>query len=246
LVQEINEFFGFDVKVQEELIERSAKLILGCRHGEKLEVLEMDDRCLAAYIYRGGKQIPIDSLLNSFKTSTDAHFLVLIEAVIDKLQFYISELQLMDILSKAPEFSYRVLFYILMYNERVKSQGFGFNFIFEIDVRNSLKQAGRGILEKLLHLVNEHLPWFFICSLSGVGEPGRIPESFIFTFGHNLPNVSEEDLVHFRTLLAYQPLKVALSILDILEPLRTTLAQDLFNPLRVFNCLNLQELKNIE
>ena len=246
IVSEINEFFGFDIKISENLIENSAKIILGCKHGEKLEVSEMDDRCLAAYINRGGRQVPLDLVLLSFKSSTDVHFVNLAESSIEKLQLHISELQLSEILLKNPEFSYRVLYYSLLFNEKVKSQGYSFSFLFEIDVRKSLRQAGKGILEKLLHLVNEHLPWFFICSLSGIEDPVEVPESFLFTFSHNLPQVTEQDLVKFRHLLAYQPLKVALSILDVLEPLRTTQPQDLLNPLRVFSCLNLAEAKNVE
>jgi hypothetical protein len=246
ICSEINDFFGFDLKIPESLIENSAKIILGCKHGEKLDVCEMDDRCLSAYINRGGQQVPTDLVLNSFKSSSDVNFVNLVESSVEKLHLHISELQLLEILQKTPEYSYRVLFYSLLFNEKVKSQGYGFSFLFEIDVRKALKQAGKGILEKLLHLVNEHLPWFFICSLSGLEDPIDIPESFLFAFSHSLPSVTEQDLVRFRQFLAYQPLKVALSVLDVLEPLRTTQAQDLFNPLRVFNCLNLLEPKNIE
>lgn len=246
ILQDMNEFFGFDVKMPENLLERSAKIIIGCKHGEKIDVEEMDDKCLAAYISKGGKQVSVEALIWCFKHSNDVHFLTLIENSIEKIQVHISEHHLLEILNKCPHLSYRVLFYVLLYNDKVRPQGFSFDFMFEIDVRKSLRQAKRLILEKLLHLINEHLPWFFISSLSGSFETLEVPESFIFTFVHSLPNVTAEALLQFKALLAYQPLKVALNTLDILEPLRTMAPQDLLNPLRVFSCLSLQSLKNIE
>ena len=188
----MNEFFAFDVKMPEVVVEKTAKVIIGCRHGEKIEIEEMDDKCLASYVLKGGKQITAEALIYSFYHSTDVHFMNLIEAVIEKLQFRISEHDLLEILAKTPNLSYRVLFYVLLYNDKVKLLMYSFDFMFEIDVRKSLRQASRLILEKLLHLINEHLPWFFISSISDSSEALLIPESFIFSFVHSLPNVSAE------------------------------------------------------
>ena len=154
----MNDSFGFDVKMPEGCVEKSARIIIACKHGEKIDIEEMDDKCLAAYIIKGGKQISIEALINSFSESTDSHFLILIEAAIEKLQIRISEHNLIEILSKHYNLSYRVLFYVLFFNEKVKNQNYLFDFIFEVDVRRSLRQASRLILEKLLHLINEHLP----------------------------------------------------------------------------------------
>jgi hypothetical protein len=246
ILQEMNEFFGFDIKMPEGFVEKSSKIIIGCRHGEKLDVEDMDDKCLAAYIVKGGKQVSIESLVHSLKYSTDAHFMNLAESVMEKLQLRIPEHHLLEILVTKPELSYRVLFYSLIFNDKVRTQTYSFDFMFEIDIRKSLKDAKRLMLEKLLHLINDHLPWFFISSLSDSRDSSQIPDSFIFSFVHSLPNPTAEALMEWKSLLAYQPLKVALSTLDILEPLRTMAPQDLFNPLRVFSCISLENVKNIE
>lgn len=246
ILQEINESFGFDVKMPENCVEKSAKIIIGCRHGEKIEIDEMDDKCLAAYVSKGGKQVSVEALISCFSSSTDVHFVNLIENVVERLQLQISEHHLIEILNRHVGLSYRVLFYVLYFNEKVHPQAYPFSFLFEIDVRKSLHQAHKLILEKLLHLINGHLPWFFISSLSESSEASQVSESFLYTFVHSLPNVTAEQVLEWKALLAYQPLKVALTTLDIIEPLRTTAAQDLLNPLRVFSCLDLQEIKTIE
>ena len=246
ILQEMNDCFGFDLKMPETCVEKSAKSIISCKHGEKLEVEEMDDKCLAAYVGRGGKQISMEALVNCFIHSTDAHFINLIETVVERLQIHICEHHLLEVLNKHSNLSYRVLFYVLFFNEKVHSHGYSFDFMFEVDVRKSLRQAHKQILEKLLHLINEHLPWFFISSLAESSVPSQVSDSFIFSFVHSLPNVTAEQMMQWKQLLAYHPLKVTLSTLDIIEPLRTMAPQDLLNPLRVFNCISLHDPNSIE
>ncbi|CAG9317484.1 unnamed protein product [Blepharisma stoltei] len=246
ILQEMNDCFGFDVKMPEEIVEKSGRMLIGCIGGGNLDVSEMDDKCLAVYLGLGGKDVGYRALIDSIVNSTNLHFQNLIEKATEKLQIMIPEPNLLELLSKYPNLHYRVLFYSLLYNGTVKSPQYHFTFFFKINVRASLNQASGVISERLVQLITDLMPWFFIPSLSEFTDTSEVSDNFIYKFANSLHKISSESLIQWKSLLNFHPLKVCLETLDVLQQLRSNVPHEILNPLRVFNCIKIENEKTVE
>jgi len=184
-------------------------------------------------------------ILDSVVNSEDLHFQILAEQAIERLQIKIPEPALLKAAKDHPSLQYRVLFYSLLYNSRVLSSPYEFSFFFEVDVREALKKAKDKLLEWLVQLVSQHMPWFFISSLVESSSCPNLPESFLLKFSHCFPSVSESEVQDFVCLLAWHPLKVSLEFLNALRPVAAS-PHETLNPLRVFQVLKLDSSSTVE
>lgn len=165
--KEINECFGFNIRIPESILVASLSGMIKCIPSDIIEREYMDDRCLTAYLSIGEARICYNDLTTSLLESSDLHYHSFIIQVIDKTDIKLPEDVLFEIAKKHPDKQYRVLLFCLYYSKKSASP-YQYTFYFNLDIRLTLSQAHGHILEALLPLLTEQMPWFFIPALAEV------------------------------------------------------------------------------
>lgn len=166
--------FGFDLKVPEEFVQKSCRSLIDYARCDELMEYEMNYRCLATYIGKGGVNVTYNSLYLCIKDGTDKDFLILSQKTVDKIQLKVPETLLIMVKYEKPHLEHRVLIYILLLNNRVPDS-YDRNFIFDLDVRKCQETCTSDLQETLVNLIFKQLPWFF--SQSVLAIPASVASS---------------------------------------------------------------------
>lgn len=164
--------FGFDLKVPEEFVQKSCRSLIDYARCDELMEYEMNYRCLATYLGKGGANVTYNSVYLCIKDGSDQDFLILSQKAVDKIQLKVPETMLIMVKYEKPQLEHRVLIYALLLNNRVPDS-YDRNFLFDIDVRKCQDTCTPDLQETLVNLIFKQLPWYF--SQSVVAIPPAVP-----------------------------------------------------------------------